>query len=59
MTVTFEQMRSEAYRLLGDAEDALRDAKRGTVECTVPQNEAVYAARRWIAAAKDLLNYAA
>jgi hypothetical protein len=59
MKPTFEQMRAEAYRHLGDAQDALRNAKRPDVECTNQQHQATYKARRLIAAVKDALNDAA
>jgi hypothetical protein len=59
MRATFEQMRAEAYRLLGDAEDELRDAKRPDVECGLHQQRAAWKAKRLIAAAKEALNDAA
>lgn len=55
---TFEEMRRNAFALLGDAEDELRsDWRRGTGP-TKEQGQAAHEARQHIAAAKAALDRA-
>jgi hypothetical protein len=56
---TFEDMRFEAYGMLGDVADVLRSDWRPGAGPTRQQAQAVQDALRHIAAAKDALNRAA
>lgn len=56
---TFEEMRRNAYALLGDAEDELRSDWRPGTGPTSEQGSALYLARQAIAQAKAHLNVAA
>lgn len=56
---TFEDMRRNAHRLLGDAQDELRSDWRPGTGPTSAQGDALAEARRHIAAAKEALDRAA
>ena len=56
---TFEEMRRNAHRLLGDAQDELRSDWRDGTGPTSQQAEDLYDARQHIAKAKDALDRAA
>ncbi|HEX3731533.1 MAG TPA: hypothetical protein VHU91_01210 [Mycobacteriales bacterium] len=56
---TFQDMRAEAYRLLGDAQDTLRSDWLTGTGPTQQQATALTEARRAIAAAKTALDRAA
>lgn len=56
---TFEEMRRNAFALLGDAQDELRSDWRPGTGPSREQGEAVQVARRHIAAAKAALDEAA
>lgn len=56
---TFEEMRSNAYAMLGDVEDELRSDWRDGTGPTSEQMEALHDAYQAIAQAKDALNRAA
>lgn len=56
---TFEEMRRNAYRLLGDAADELRSDWREGTGPTARQNLAKVRAMELIGQAKDALNEAA
>lgn len=56
-TTTFEAMRHEAYRLLGDAQDVLRSDWHDNP--SGEQVKALHQARKLIGEAKDALNDAA
>ena len=55
---TFEEMRSNAHRLLGDAQDELRSDWAPGTGPTDKQADAVAEARRFIAKAKEALDKA-
>lgn len=56
---TFEEMRRNAHRLLGDAQDELRSDWRPGAGPTDEQADAVALARQYIAKAKAALDRAA
>ena len=56
---TFEEMRRNAHRLLGDAQDELRSDWRPGTGPTDAQADAAAEAREFIAKAKDALDRAA
>lgn len=56
---TFEDIRLEAYKSLGDAQDWLRSDWRSGTGPTAEQGAAAREARQLIAQAKDALNLAA
>lgn len=56
---TFEEIRAEAYRLLGDAQDVLRSDWRPGAGPNDAQADALRDARMAIADAKQALNIAA
>ena len=56
---TFEDVRSKAHRMLGDVEDELRSDFRGGHGPNDKQIDALWEARRSIAAAKSALDLAA
>lgn len=56
---TFEDMRRNAFRLLGDAEDELRSDWRSGTGPTVEQGRAANEAKQHIAKAKAALDRAA
>jgi hypothetical protein len=55
---TFEEMRSNAFRMLGDAEDELRSDWRSGAGPSKEQAQAASEARQHIAAAKAALDRA-
>ena len=56
---TFEEMRRNAHRLLGDAQDELRSDWRAGTGPTAQQAEDIHEARSYIAKAKAALDRAA